>query len=110
MNNEITDDILFNNPMVKGALIAMSESQRECYKQFGKSLFNTINFKDNSIINNMPISGEDIVNYAEESLKSGIHPNSLTILEIAALKDKYGAEIWFTIFGYTKDEIIEPTE
>ena len=103
MNTKINED-LYNNPMVKGAFSAMSEKQREYYKQFGKSLFNTINFKDNSILNNMPVSGDDILRYAEESLKSGLDPNSLTELEIASLKDTYGLE-WFTCFGYKKEEI-----
>lgn len=105
MDKKETDDLLFNNPMVKSAFNAMSEEQRNRYKEFGKSLFNTVNFKDNSIINNVPVSGEDIATYAEESLKSGIHPNSLTVLEIASLKDKYGATKWFEIFGYNREEI-----
>ena len=95
---------LFNNPMVKSALQSMSERDRENYRKIGQSMYNSVNFQDNTILNNMAVSGEDISLYAIEGLKSGLNPNSLTPLEVSALKDKYGLE-WYKKFGYELDDV-----
>ena len=44
---------LFNNPMVKSAMDAMSESEKKRYKIIGEEMYGNVNFEESKILNNM---------------------------------------------------------
>ena len=83
---------------------------RERYKKLGKAMYENIDFEKAHLVNTNPadliIDGKEILDYATEGLKSGLHPNELDTYAIASLKDEYGLR-WYKIFHYNASDIRE---
>jgi hypothetical protein len=97
---------LFDNPMTRTAMAALSEEDKAKYKIIGDHLYGRINFEDGQSLNNMPPPMAEAVAYVETSLMSGMHPSMLEENEKALLKDNYGDE-WYKRWGYVKEDLNE---
>lgn len=95
---------LFDNPMVKAAHAALSEEDKEKFRQMGESMFGGINFEDGQSLNNMPPPMAEAVAYLESQLQAGMHPSVLDDNEKAILSDAYGEE-WYKDWGYVNEDL-----
>ena len=95
---------LFKNPMVQSALRSMTPDQIEQYKKMGQYMYNSINYKDNEIVNSLQCPIEEALAYIVEGIKSGLHPIDLYNDECTVLIAAYG-EQWYEKFGYTKNDL-----
>jgi len=87
----------------------LSPEDRERYKKLGKAMYENIDFEKTHVVSNsadLIIDGKEILDYATEGLKSGLHPNELDEYAIASLKDTYGLR-WYKIFHYKASDIRE---
>lgn len=99
-SQQINSD-LFDNPMTRAAMLALSEKDKEKYKTIGDHLYGRINFEDGQSL--YPLM-EEAVAYIETSLMSGLHPSMLEENEKALLKDSYGDE-WYKRWGYVEEDL-----
>ena len=97
---------LFNSSFIKNALSSLTPKQIEDYKKIGESLYDSINFIDNELINNLPPPLAESVAYIEQGIKAGLVPLDLSENEIVALESAYGKE-WYIRYGFTVEEIPE---
>jgi hypothetical protein len=97
---------LFDNPMTRAAMAALSEEDKQKYKVIGDHLYNRINFEDGQSLNNMPPSMAEAVAYLETSLQAGFHPSMLEENEKALMKETYGDE-WYKEWGYVEEDLID---
>lgn len=100
------DNDLFDNPMVRAAMNAMSEEQKEKYRILGEGLYGSINFEDEQYINNMPPAMSQAIMYIENQITSGLHPSMLESNEKELLKDAYG-EKWYSKWGYVEGDLTD---
>lgn len=100
------DNDLFDNPMVRAAMNAMSEEQKEKYRILGEGLYGSINFEDEQYINNMPPAMTQAIMYIENQITSGLHPSMLESNEKELLKDAYG-EKWYSKWGYVEGDLTD---
>lgn len=100
------DNDLFDNPMVRAAMNAMSEEQKEKYRILGEGLYGSINFEDEQYINNMPPAMTQAIMYIENQITSGLHPSMLESNEKELLKDAYG-ETWYSKWGYVEGDLTD---
>jgi len=94
---------LFDNPMVRSAMAALSDEQKQKYKTIGDHLYGRINFDTGQSLE-PPIA--EAVAYIETSLQSGMHPSMLEENDHALLKEQYGDE-WYKQWGYVKEDLTE---
>jgi hypothetical protein len=94
---------LFDNPMVRSAMAALSDEDKQKYKTIGDHLYGRINF-DTGQSFEPPIA--EAVAYIETSLQSGMHPSMLEENDHALLKEQYGEE-WYKQWGYVKEDLTE---
>ena len=99
---------LFDNPMVRSAMAALSDEEKEKYKTIGEHLYGRINFEDGQSINNMPPSMSEAVEYMENMLLSGLHPSDMDNNDKELMKDAYGDE-WYKKWGYTSNDLYSIT-
>lgn len=106
MNDEKKDQEvnLFTNPMVDSAMKALTPEQREEYKRWGEYMFTTDYARAANKTKTVENEDENILKYAEESLKSGLDPQDLSSKEIQILTDMRGIK-WYEEYGYEKDEV-----
>jgi hypothetical protein len=97
---------LFDNPMTRAAMAALSEEEKIKYKLIGDHLYNRINFEDGQSLNNMPPSMTEAVAYLETSLQAGFHPSMFEENEKALMKETYGDE-WYKEWGYVEEDLID---
>jgi hypothetical protein len=90
---------IFNNPMVESAKKQMTPQQLEEYKQIGESMYNTLDFNTNEILNNPDDPKADSIAYITEGIKSGLHPSFLTDEELQIMEEYYG-KTWYLRFGF----------
>ena len=108
VNQESKQDTLWDNPMTRSAMKAMSPEELQRYKDIGESMYGNVNFEASKVLNNIPPPMEEAVAYVEESLKSGLHPTMLEENEIALLVDVRGA-LWYKMWGYEEEDLTEIT-
>jgi hypothetical protein len=104
MSKEETANTLWNNPMVRSAMKAMTPEQRQHYKEVGEQMYGNMNFK-NSTISIEP--AEQMVEaklYITELLKSGLHPSDMDENEKMVMENEYGAE-WYKKWGYVMEDL-----
>jgi hypothetical protein len=103
-NSSNSNSDLFDNPMTRSAMAALSEEDKVKYKIIGDHLYGRINFENGQTLNNMPPPMAEAVAYVETSLMSGMHPSMLEENEKALLKDNYGDE-WYKRWGYVQEDL-----
>ena len=96
---------LFNNPMINQAKKALSEEDKQRYKEWGEAVFEDIDYETASVTTYPPPMLNALV-YIEESLKSGQHPSTLTEDEKNLLKEMRGEE-WYVLWGYVEDDLTD---
>lgn len=102
----LNDNDLFDNPMTRSALAAMSDDEKRRYKEIGQEMYGHMNFEDAKVLNNIPAPMEEALAYIHEQLKSGLHPSALDDNEKAFLADSEGEE-WYKKWGYVKEDLDE---
>ena len=98
------DNDLFNNPMTRAAMAALSDEQKRKYATIGKELYGHINFEDGQVLNNMPPPMAEAVAYLESQIDAGLHISMLEDGEKAIMKDAYG-EKWFEKWNCIKEDL-----
>ena len=96
---------IWNNPMTKNALKALSPEQIENYRKIGEEMYGTVDFQDSKIIKTMTPMDEAVA-YLEEGIKSGLLPGDLEENEVKLLSDTFGEE-WYLRYGFTREEVPE---
>jgi len=95
---------LFDNPMTRSALAALSDDDKKRYKMIGEHLYDRVNFENEKTQNNLPDCMDEAAACIETSLQSGLHPSMLEDNEKSLLQEIYGNE-WYTKWGYIKDDL-----
>jgi hypothetical protein len=106
MSNNINESNLFDNHMVRQALSAMTPEQVEEYKRIGEKMYNTIDFNDGKVIQEMEPPFSEAVAYIEMGLTSGLLPTDLEDNDIQVMEEVYGKE-WYKKYGFTHDDLPE---
>jgi len=104
VNEEAKQDTLWDNPMTRSAMKAMSPEELQRYKEIGQSMYGDVDFEASKVLNNIPPPMAEAVAYVEESLKSGLHPSMLEEKEVALLVEVRGHK-WYERWGYTQDNL-----
>jgi hypothetical protein len=94
---------LFDNQMVKSALKSLSAEDTEKYKKIGESMYNTINFTDGTILDDINPPIAESVGYIEQGLNSGLEPNDLEETEIQLMINTFGNE-WYQKYGFDEGD------
>ena len=95
---------LFDNPMTRAAMAALSEEDKARYKEIGEHLYGRINFEDGQSLNNMAPPMAEAVAYLETQLQAGFHPSMMEDNEKALMADAYGDE-WYKKWNYIKEDL-----
>lgn len=99
---------LFNNPMIDMARQGLTKEQVEEYKKIGEYMYST-NFKVQEAGSvEKPPDKTDILQYAIEALKSGLHPTDLSETELQHLNEVYGDK-WYEKYGWGPEDVPLPT-
>ncbi len=93
---------LFNNPLVNSAMKALTPEQKESYRIMGEHMFSVCKLEEKVIDPSFEI--EQLLVYAKEGLKAGLHPNDMDKREIQVMYDIYGDD-WYLEYGYEKSEV-----
>ena len=88
----------FDNAMIRQAIKDMSPEQLEKYQKMGNSMYKTIDFAKNQVLNNIDPPTEEKLAYINSGLKSGLSPLDLDRAELEVLSEVYG-ERWFERYG-----------
>lgn len=102
------DDDLFDNPMVRAALAAMSPEEKAKYRQIGEQMYGNMNFEDARYLSNPEAKMTEARACLESQLRSGLHPSDMEDNEKAVLADAYG-EKWYEKWGFVKKDLSEIT-
>ena len=101
---ESTNSSLFDNPMVRSAMAAMSEEDKEKYRIIGEQLYDGVDFEKSQLSGNLPPPMMEAVAYTETQLKSGLHPSMMEEKEHRLMKEAYGDK-WYTKWGYIEEDL-----
>lgn len=104
MAETISEDSLWDNPMVRAAKAQMTQEQLDDYARIGEEMYSTVDFECSKSLSTMPPSMVEAVAYVRESLKSGQHPSTLSDSEKALLLDAHG-DGWWKEWGYVKEDL-----
>ncbi len=105
-DNGTNDDSLFNNPMTRAAMSALSDEDLLRYKRIGEELYGSVDFEATKVLNNLPPSMIEGVAYVQTGLDSGLHPSDMEENEKALMADAHGDE-WYKRWGYSKADLDE---
>lgn len=92
---------LFDNPMARAAMAALTEEEKAKYKRIGEHLYGRIDFETG--INMAPDMAEAVA-YLESQLRAGLHPSMLEDNEKEIIKEAYG-EDWYVKWGYVEEDL-----
>lgn len=96
---------LFDNPMTRSALAALSDEDKLRYKEIGEHLYGRINFEEiNESNSNLTTSMAEAVGYIEIQLRSGLHPSMMEDNEKSLMVEAYGDD-WYKNWGYDKKDL-----
>jgi hypothetical protein len=97
---------LFDNPMTRAALDAMSEEEKQRYKNIGEELYGHLDFNDGKVLKQLPPPMAEAIAYLCEQLKSGLHPSMMEENEQAVMSEGYG-EKWYENWGYVEGDLTD---
>lgn len=97
---------LFDNPMVNAAMEALSDEDKQRYKEIGEMLYGTINYPGSEIINKAGPPMDEAVAYLKTQLNSGLHPSDMSENEQQIMHDMLG-KTWYTQWGYEESDLKE---
>ena len=102
----IPDLSLFNNNMLKSALDALPENDKQRYKELGEEMFGSIDFEEGNVLNTYPPPVRESIIDIEQQIKDGLHPSDMEEVEKKLLEEIYGKE-WYKKWGFTKEDLLE---
>lgn len=88
-NENLYDNNLFNNPMVRAAKASMTPEQIAEYQRIGEEMYSTVDFETSTVLDNGEPLAEGVA-YVVEALKSGIHPDYLEEDDVKIMEEVYG--------------------
>ena len=97
---------LFNNNMLKRALDALPENDKQRYKELGEEMFGSIDFEEGNILNTYPPPIRESIVDIEQQIKDGLHPSDMEDVEKKLLEEIYGKE-WYKKWGFAKEDLLE---
>jgi len=104
-----TENDIYDNPMVRAAMKALSPEEQEQYRRVGRYMYDMSYEADDpkeaiqkKIVD--PFTPEQTLIRSEESLKSGLDPMELSEMEVYLLNIIYGKD-WYKEFDYEKEEV-----
>ena len=100
----MNEDDIFSSEMAKCALKQLSKEDLLKYKKMGKELYNSIDFTNSEILNNIEEPTHNAIVYLTEQIMSGLHPSDLEENDKIILSDRFG-EKWYTKFGYKEQDL-----
>ena len=106
MTDHINNDDLFDNPMVRAAMAAMSEEEQEKYKKIGEQMYGNMNFNDSRYTIDPNAKLDEARECLESQLRSGLHPSDMEDNEKAVLVDSYGDK-WYEKWDYVEGDLID---
>lgn len=96
---------VFDNPMVRQAMKAMTVEQREEYRRIGEYMFNdAFRMKEDKFLTKDDTKMEDAFKYVDVAIRSGLDPLELTQMELQVLHDMLGDE-WYKHYDFREDEV-----
>ena len=95
---------IFDNNMINNALESLSVKDKQRYQQMGEEMYGSVNFSDNTILNNFPPPVIESLQDLELQIKDGLHPSDMDKDQKNLLKEIYGDE-WYTKWGFTKEDL-----
>lgn len=100
---------LADNPMniYNGLMSVANPETANQYKEFAENFFNTVDVEECKAKNNTLPPNQQLVLYATEGLKAGLHPSELSTDELQALYDTVG-DAWIKKFGFNKEDVPPP--
>jgi len=90
---------LFDNPMTRAAMAALSEDEKEKYREWGEHMFGNIDFEDSKALKNMPPPVNNAVAYIVTAIKSGILQEDLQEDEKQLMQTVFGDD-WHKKYYY----------
>jgi len=87
--------------IVEKAKKNLSPQEKARYDTMGKEIYNTVDFKNNVILNNSTIVDDTL-----QLVESGYHISLLSQTEQQKMKENYGSE-WYKRWGYQKEDLHE---
>ena len=102
-SDEVSYDV-FDNIYAKAAINALSEEEKEKYKQIGEHLYGTVQYEKNDTVETNPSIMMEATACIETQLNSGLHPSMMEEDEKCLLESVYG-EQWYTRWGYIKEDL-----
>jgi hypothetical protein len=102
------DNDLFDNPMVRAAMAAMSPEEKEQYRVIGEKMYGNMNFEDARYLINPETKMTEALECLQSQLRSGLHPSDMEDNEKAVLTDAYGDK-WYEKWGFVKKDLSEIT-
>ena len=97
---------LFDNPMTRAAMNAMSEEEKQRYKAIGEELYGHLDFNDGKVLKQLPLPIEEAIACLVEQLKSGLHPSAMEENEKAVMSEGYGDK-WYERWGYVEGDLTD---
>lgn len=92
---------LFNNPLTKAAMSALTDEEKERLKIIGEEIYKDIDYQ-NGKVNSPPM--EEAAAYIYSQINSGMHPSLLDEDEKILMSDAYGDE-WYKRWGYVSEDL-----
>lgn len=90
-----------------GLMSMVDPDKADQYQKFAESFFNSVDVEECKAKNNTIPPDQQLVLYAMEGLKAGLHPSELSTDELQALYDTVG-DVWIKKFGFKKEEVPPP--
>jgi hypothetical protein len=104
MSEKESKSTLWDNPMVRSAMKAMTPEQKQHYKEVGEQMYGNMNFKNSTISIEPEEQMAEAKLYLRELIKSGLHPSHMEENEKAVMENEYGKE-WYKEWGYVKEDL-----
>jgi len=104
MTDQINNDNLFDNAMVRSAMAAMSDEEKEQYRKIGEQMYGNMNFEDSRYLLNPEAKLSEARECLESQLRSGLHPSDMNDNEKIIFVEAYGDE-WYKKWGFVKGDL-----
>lgn len=106
MTDQLNQDDLFNNPMVRSAKASMTVEEIEQYKKIGEQMYGNMDFKDTRYLIDPNAKMNEARVCLESQIRSGLHPSDMEDNEKAVLMDAYGDK-WYEKWGFVDGDLTD---
>lgn len=93
-----------SHTFMKSAVESLSPEDREKYKKIGEYMYNTIDYEQQKILDDLPTPVSESIAYIEIGIKSGLLPCDLEDEEVEMMIQTYG-NTWYKRYGFSDNDI-----